>query len=110
MTLPGRSPRGRGGRRRLDNGETQRNSSVKLGPSSSFPPFVLFFASFDGRGLENIIFSRSVRNVSLEFHTTHGQRDARNGIGKTLRMMKFDMLLRGNWYSGIRGEHFSRDV
>lgn len=26
-------------------------------------------------GLKNIIFSRSVRNVSLEFHMTHGQRE-----------------------------------
>ena len=51
-------------------------------------------------GLKNIIFSRSLRNVSLEFHMTHGQKGL-NGIwiGKILRMMKFDaggMRYRGN--------------
>lgn len=29
-------------------------------------------------GLKNIIFSRSMRNVSLEYHMTHGQRDRLN--------------------------------
>ena len=77
-------PRQCGGRDRVRN-EPRR----KLG--CSFPLFLPSVPGTGVYGLKNIIFSRSLRNVSPEFHMTHGQRRLDGiWIGKILRMMKFD--------------------
>ena len=92
MTLPG--PRDHGRKTSSTMGGNSGPSSQKLGPSF-LPAAPRNPSPWHRCGLKNIIFSRSVRNVSLEFHMTHGQRDGQNGIEKILRMMKFDVYRRG---------------